>query len=275
LAGSEVRGVYMTGDREFAKVAIDAARRAGRLIVEQFGTKVSAEYKGDINVVTEVDKASEEAIVNILLLAFPDHGILAEEGDYCEGSSRYRWIIDPLDGTVNYLHGYPHFCVSIALQERGITVLGVVYCPTTGELFVAEKGAGALCNDRPIRVSRTPTLHESLLVTGFPYDVRQRGDNYLVHFGNFIRRAQGVRRDGVAALDLCYVAMGRFDGMWEFGLFPWDVAAGSLAVAEAGGLVSLCNGSPLDIHAGQIVASNGKIHHELISVLREGPRAVP
>ena len=263
----------MTGHAKFRKVAVAAALQAGQLLRDHFGKRMSVEYKGEINIVTDVDKACEEAIVKTLLAAFPDHGILAEEGDDRKGSSPYRWVIDPLDGTVNYWHGYPHFCVSIALQESETTVLGVVYSPTTEELFTAEKGGGAFCNAGRISVSRTGALRESLLVTGFPYDVRERASTYLVHFANFLKHAQAVRRDGTAALDLCYLAMGRFDGFWEFGLFPWDVAAGTLMIEEAGGRVSLFDDSPLDIHAGEIVASNGKIHHELISVLQEGLRS--
>lgn len=265
----------MTEDAEFLRVGVAAALEAGQLLRGNFGTEISVEYKGEINIVTEVDKACEVAIVKTLLLAFPDHGILAEEGDARQGRSPYRWIIDPLDGTVNYWHGYPHFCVSIALQEGGKTVLGVVYSPMTEELFTAEKGGGAFCNEKRINVSGTGTLHESLLVTGFPYDVKEHGSTYLIHFANFLGQAQAVRRDGTAALDLCYLAMGRFDGFWEFGLFPWDVAAGSLIVEEAGGRVSLFDDSPVDIHAAEIVASNGKIHNELIAVLQEGLGAKP
>ncbi len=252
---------------------MDAALKAGRFLLDHFGAKMSVEYKGDINIVTEADKACEETIVKTILLAFPDHGILAEEGDSRRGNSSFSWVIDPLDGTVNYWHGYPHFCTSIALRDKSETVVGVVYSPITGELFTAEKGGGAFCNGKPISVSSTETLIESLLITGFPYDVQECADTYLVHFANFLRHAQAVRRDGTAALDLCYLAMGRFDGFWEFGLFPWDVAAGSLIVEEAGGRVTLFDDSPLDIHAGEIAASNGKIHREVIAVLQDGLHA--
>lgn len=249
--------------------ALDTARDAGRVLLEKFGRIEKITKKGDINLVTEADLASEKLIVERIKSHFPRHAILAEEagnavvtGD--EGG--HKWIIDPLDGTTNYAHGYPCFCVTIALEYRDEIVIGVTYDPTRDELFAAEKGRGATLNGKAIRVSGTEMLGDALLVTGFPYDIRQRKDSTR-HLTEFLLTSRGVRRDGSAAIDLAYVACGRFDGFWEEGLNPWDVAAGTLLITEAGGVVSNYDGSAFNIYSPPICTSNGLIHNEMLSVL--------
>ena len=253
--------------------AIQAARDAGQILLERFGVpSLKISDKGDINIVTEADLAAERLIVERIKSYYPRHAILAEEagevGKTGSVQSEWKWIIDPLDGTVNYAHGYPCFCVSIALEHDGQVVVGVIYDPNRDELFAVERGEGATLNGRRIRVSETEDLNRAMICTGFPYDVRERGD-FARHFRNFIMRAQSVRRDGSAALDLAYVACGRFDGFWEEGLNPWDVAAGVLMIEEAGGRVSRYDGSTFDIYAPPIVASNGLIHEAMMHVLQK------
>jgi len=215
------------------EVALKAAREAGGLLKERFGKQQIVSYKGDIDPVTETDKRSEALIAKLILDAFPDHSLLSEEGKEAEGSSEYRWIVDPLDGTTNFLHGFPFFCVSIAVEHRRELVYGVVYDPLWEELFEAGRGEGAFLNGQKIRVSHVGNLSRSLLATGFPYDVKKGREDNIVHFINFLKVAQAVRRPGSACLDLCYVAVGRLDGFWELKLQPWDTAAGSLIVKEA------------------------------------------
>jgi len=251
--------------------AIETARAAGRVLAERFGhVSLEVSHKGDIDLVTESDLAAERLIVERIRSYYPRHGILAEESGAAthEGADRsaYKWIIDPLDGTTNYAHGYPCYCVSIALEHEGELKVGVIYDPTRDEMFAAERGAGATLNGRRIRVSETGDLNEALLCTGYPYDVRGR-DDFARHFINFIMHSQGVRRDGSAALDLAYVACGRFDGFWEEGLRPWDVAAGVVLIQEAGGHVSRYDGTPFDIYTPPIMASNGPIHEAMMRVL--------
>jgi len=250
--------------------AIQTAQEAGRLLSERFRrTSLAVTRKGEIDLVTEADLASERLIVERIRSYHPRHSILAEEGGDVtrdEQTSEYKWIIDPLDGTTNYAHGYPCFCVSVALELAGEIVIGVVHDPTRDETFAAERGEGATLNGRRVRVSGIEDLNRALLCTGFPYDVRGR-DQFARHFHNFIQHAQAVRRDGAAALDLAYVACGRFDGFWEEGLRPWDVAAGKLIVEEAGGRVSHYDGRPFDVYTPPIVASNGVLHEELLRVL--------
>ena len=252
--------------------AIQTAREAGRVLAEKFGRALQVSNKGDIDLVTEADIAAERLIVERIRSYHPRHAILTEEsGDVVtvgDAGSEYKWVIDPLDGTTNYAHGYPVFCVSVALEHEGRVVVGVVYDPTRDELFAAERGGGATLNGRSLRVSETNELNGALLCTGFPYDVRDRGD-FARHFRNFIMRAQSVRRDGAAALDLAYVAAGRFDGFYEEGLRPWDVAAGVLLVEEAGGSVTHYDGSPFSIYTPPIVAGNGLIHEAMLEVLRQ------
>ena len=252
--------------------AIQTAREAGKILADKFGRALQVSNKGDIDLVTEADIAAERLIVERIRSYHPRHAILTEEsGDVVslgDAGSEYKWVIDPLDGTTNYAHGYPVFCVSIALEHEGRVVLGVVYDPTRDELFAAERGQGATLNGRSLRVSETDELNGALLCTGFPYDVRDRGD-FARHFRNFIMRAQSVRRDGAAALDLAYVAAGRFDAFYEEGLRPWDVAAGVLLVEEAGGRVTHYDGSPFRIYTPPIAASNGLIHEAMLEVLRQ------
>ena len=252
--------------------AIQTAREAGKILADKFGRALRVTNKGDIDLVTEADIAAERLIVERIRSYHPRHAILTEEsGDVIslgDAGSGYKWVIDPLDGTTNYSHGYPVFCVSVALEHEGRIVLGVVYDPTRDELFAAERGQGATLNGRGLRVSETGELNSALLCTGFPYDVRDRGD-FARHFRNFIMRAQSVRRDGAAALDLAYVAAGRFDAFYEEGLRPWDVAAGVLLVEEAGGRVTHYDGSPFRIYTPPIAASNGLIHEAMLEVLRQ------
>jgi myo-inositol-1(or 4)-monophosphatase len=251
--------------------AIQTARDAGRILAERFGrASLQVQHKGDINLVTEADLAAERLIVERIRSHYPRHAILAEEAGEVtragQPDSNYKWIIDPLDGTTNYAHGYPCFCVSIGLEYKRTLVLGAIYDPFRDELFAAERGAGATLNGRRIRVSEVADLNRALLCTGFPYDVRERGD-FARHFTSFIMHAQGVRRDGSAALDLAYVACGRFEGFWEEGLQPWDVAAGVVIVEEAGGRVSRYDGSPVNIYAAPFMASNALVHDEMMRVL--------
>jgi len=258
----------------YLEIAKQAARAAGDIQRNKYGRVESVEYKGAINLVTEVDLACEATIIETILSQCPDHQILAEESGLAETSSPYKWIIDPLDGTTNYAHGYPCFAVSIALEHAGEVQMGVIYDPMLDELFEARKGQGAFLNGQQIRVSQTPETKRALLATGFAYDVHEASDDNLDHFADFIKCSQAVRRDGAAAIDLAYVACGRYDGFWELSLWPWDVAVGSLLVTEAGGQMSLFDGSPMDIYAKQIVASNGIIHDDMIRTLnqkRSGP----
>lgn len=250
--------------------AIETARDAGRVLLEKFGRIETVTKKGDINLVTEADLASEALIVERIKSHFPRHAILAEEAGNAVVTGEdggHKWIIDPLDGTTNYAHGYPCFCVTIALEYESEIVLGVTYDPTRDELFTAEKGRGAALNGKPIRVSDTHELGNALIVTGFPYDIKHRED-FARHLTEFLLSSRGVRRDGSAAIDMAYVACGRFDGFWEDGLNPWDVAAGKLLIEEAGGVISYYDGSKFSIYTPPIVANNGLIHQQMLNVLR-------
>lgn len=251
--------------------AIETAREAGQILLDKFGRKINISKKGDINLVTEADLASEKYIIEKISSYFPKHSILAEESGeslvIIEDDNARKWIIDPLDGTTNFAHGYPCFCVTIALEHNGEIVIGVTFDPTRDELFAAEKGNGATLNGRQIRVSDTEKLSESLIVTGFPYDFKQRED-FARHLNDFLLYSRGVRRDGSAAIDMAYVACGRFDGFWEEGLNAWDVAAGVLLIEEAGGNVSYYDGSKFSVYHPPICASNGLIHSEMLNVLQ-------
>jgi myo-inositol-1(or 4)-monophosphatase len=251
------------------RVAQEAALKAGKILRDNILGKRTISYKGDINLVTEMDTRSERAIVETLRSSFPGHGIIAEEETDLRNESGFTWIIDPLDGTTNYAHGYPCFSVSIALEHEGSVILGVVYDPMRDELFSARKGAGAYLNGNGIIVSGAEELIRSLLATGFPYDRKISEKNNLAYFHDLLMASQEVRRDGSAALDLCYVASGRFDGYWELKLKQWDVAAGSLIVTEAGGSVSDLSGNPFDIRAEEVLASNGKIHRKMVEVMQK------
>lgn len=259
--------------QEFLAVAKEAARAAGAIQRKKQGHVENIEFKGAINLVTEVDHASEKAILDIIRGEFPEHQILAEEAGAHETDSTHRWIIDPLDGTTNYAHGYPCYAVSIALEIKGVVTCGLVYDPTRDEMFEAVRGEGAKLNDQPIQVSQTKELKRSLLATGFAYDVQESQNNNLDHFANFILTSQAVRRDGAAAVDLAYVACGRYDGFWELNLWPWDVAAGTLLVEEAGGRVTKFDGSPASIHDREILANNGTINGEMIEILTRRKRS--
>ncbi len=249
---------------------IQVARDAGNLLVQRLGAaKVS--NKGDIDLVTESDVASEELIIERIRSRYPQHGILAEESGEAVsvGSTRseWKWIIDPLDGTTNYAHGYPCFCVSIAVERAGVLEIGVIYDPLRDEMFAAERGQGAMLNDRRIRVSSVDDLNRAMVCTGFPYNVRERPD-FARDFANFTMQAQAVRRDGSAAIDLAYVACSRFDGFFEDGLNPWDMAAGVLLIEEAGGRVTDFRDVPLDIYTPKVVASNGLVHRAMLRLLQ-------
>jgi myo-inositol-1(or 4)-monophosphatase len=251
------------------RVAIDAARAAGELLRRELPGRRRIRYKGSpTNLVTEMDTRAEAVVVEALRAAFPEDGVLAEERGATTGRSGRRWIVDPLDGTTNYAHGLPLFAVSIALETDGRVGLGVVYDPCHDELFVGERGAGATLNDQPLAVSDTSVLDESLLATGFPYHVRESREN-LPEYAAFSLRSRGVRRLGSAVLYLAWLAAGRFDGYWELSVGPWDVAAGSLLVEEAGGRVTDPHGAPLDLARPAIVASNGRIHAAMLEVLAE------
>jgi myo-inositol-1(or 4)-monophosphatase len=254
--------------KDFKECAIEVAREAGIFLKNKLNSVHTIDYKGEINLVTEVDKISEEMITSKITTLFPDHDILSEESTHIERGSDFRWIIDPLDGTTNYAHGYPVFCVSIALERLDTIIVGIVYDPMLNEMFVAEKGKGTFLNDREIHVSNTRGIIKSLLATGFPYDIREDRHNNLNYFNEMILKAQAIRRAGSAALDLAYVAAGRFDGFWELKLNPWDIAAGWLLVEEAGGIVTDMGGNNYFLKSPSIVASNGRIHREMMTVFK-------
>jgi myo-inositol-1(or 4)-monophosphatase len=254
---------------EFTAAAAAVAREAGAILRDGLGGPRQIAYKGLVDLVTEMDKRSEATIVSAITSQFPDHRIVAEEGSGPrEGDSPYRWLIDPLDGTTNYAHGLPHFAVSIALQHGDEMIVGVVYDPMRDELFRAERGGGAFLNDRPLHVSAVDELIRSLLTTGFPYDATVR-PVALAHFNAFSFASQAIRRYGAAALDLCYVAAGRFDGFYESHLGPWDAAAGALIAAEAGATITDYDNGPFDPFRGVIVATNGHIHEAVLRTIAE------
>jgi len=255
---------------EFFQTAWTAAHAAGDLIRENWQRPKEIRFKGAIDLVTSVDRESERRIVEILRGNFPHHAILAEEEtDLAGGENGYRWIVDPLDGTTNFAHGYPQFCVSIALEHEKNILIGIVYDPLRQECFSAIRGDGAKLNGESIRTSEVLKLDHGLLATGFPYDRRENVDYYLAYFRAFLTRCQGIRRAGAAALDLCYVACGRIDGYWEFKLRPWDTAAASLIVREAGGRLSDFKGNEFTIWGDEAMASNGLIHRQMIGSIRD------
>jgi myo-inositol-1(or 4)-monophosphatase len=255
---------------ESLKVAEEASRMAGEMLHRHIDSSREIVYKGAVDLVTNFDRRSQEVIFSHLSSRFPDHDFLAEE-DLCEQrGSEFRWIIDPIDGTTNYAHNFPLFCVSIALEWKSNVVCGVIYDPMRGEMFSAISGKGSVMNGHRIQISATGDLDKSLLATGFPYDVRESEVNNIDHFVNFATRAQAIRRCGSAALDLCYVACGRFDGFWELKLSLWDVAAGILIVEESGGRVSDFRGETASIYGKDLLASNGLIHEQMIQILKLG-----
>jgi len=253
---------------EFVSAIEPIAREAGELLMGYFARHVKVEYKGDVDLVTEADRASEALILDRLQARFPRHDVMGEEGARRETGSDYKWYVDPLDGTTNFAHGFPVFCISMGLEHKGELIAGVIHDPTRGEMFSAEKGSGAYLNQRRIHVSKTTKLAESLMGTGFPSHKRHQSPN--IHFYHQITlRSHGVRRAGSAALDLASVASGRFDGFWEFHLNAWDLAAGVLLVEEAGGQVSGFFGQPFRLADRDVVASNGLIHADLVREFKE------
>src|SRR5262245_29072037 len=259
-----------TPDPVFLATAVEIVLRSGDIQMLRRESGFNVSKKGTIDLVTEVDLECERMCRTVLADRFPDHDILAEElssGSNHKASSRYRWVFDPLDGTTNYAHGLPVFCASLALEIDGQTVAGAIYDPTRKELFTGERGAGAFLNGSRLHVSGTEALLDALLVTGFPYDVHQKLHQLIELFSAFLGQARAVRRLGSAALDLCYVASGRFDGFWEQSLRPWDVSAGALIVAEAGGRITGMDGTRFDPAAAHLVASNGRIHDAMLQVI--------
>ncbi len=254
--------------QEFRDVAVQAAVVAGSIVKDGFSRQKELKYKDGIhNLVTQFDVASERSIIDYISSCFPSHQFLAEESGVSVDASEYRWIIDPLDGTVNFAHGIPIFSVSIGLEYKSQVIVGVVYQPITDELFVAVRGQGATCNGKAIHVSQSMTLKESILVTGFPYNAADNAEHTLEHFCALVNMGVPIRRLGSAAVDLAYVACGRFDGFWESALQPWDVAAGLLLVEEAGGQVSRFDGEVFSMNDRTILTTNGKIHREFVEFL--------
>jgi myo-inositol-1(or 4)-monophosphatase len=255
-------------DLEHAKrVGIEAAYSGAKIVRDYFGHLSQIGQKGAFDLVTEADTASERKIIQIIRKAFPDHAILAEESGVNHGNAEYQWIIDPLDGTTNYTHQLPIFSIAIALAVRDEVVLGLVLNPMDGELFSAAVGKGAALNDMPIQVSSTTSVHKSLLVTGFPYDFSEIIEPVMKRFSVCQNSSQGVRRLGSAALDICYVACGRFDGFWEQNLKPWDKAAAAVIAAEAGAVITDFTNQPFALDQKEILVTNGQIHQEMLSLL--------
>jgi len=248
---------------QFVPAMAEIAREAGALLMAYFQRRVKVEYKGDVDLVTEADRASEALITRRIRERWPGHNILGEEGTRTEQGSEYRWYVDPLDGTTNFAHGFPVFCVSLGLEHNDERVAAVVFDPTRDEMFTAEKGGGAFLNGQPIRVSVVSDLGECLVATGFPSHKRHKNPN-IFFYHQVTLKTHGVRRAGSAALDLCDVACGRFDGFWEFNLNPWDTAAGVLMVEEAGGRVTRFDGQPFRIDSKETLASNGLVHEVLL-----------
>ena len=248
--------------------AIEIAKEAGDILMQHFGKISSYKQKSNaIDLVTIADTESESLIIDKIRSRYPEHDIIAEESDLDQTGSQYRWVIDPLDGTTNIVHNLPIFAVSIGLQLNEETIIGVVYNPAADRCFWADKNGGAFLNEKAISPRSSNTLSESLLVTGFPYTKDERWEKGFVIFKELYGRTQGVRRLGAAALDFCFIAMGRFEGFWEFGLQPWDICAGALIVEEAGGKVSDWDGSPMPFSGHRILATNGHIHNEMVEVL--------
>lgn len=252
------------------RIAVRTARQAGDVLRSFYGNLKEVRKKGAIDLVTEADIASEKVIVEAIRESFPEHGILAEESGETRGDHRFQWIIDPLDGTTNFTHQLDLFAVSIAFAVEGTPRMGVVFNPMSGELFEATAGHGAALNGRTIRVSTRSQMKESLLVTGFPYDFKETMPSLMTRFGNCLSVSQGVRRLGSAALDLCFVACGRFEGFWEENLNPWDTAAGTLVLQEAGGKATDFSGRPFHFDMKEILATNGRVHERMLSLMRLG-----
>src|SRR5205807_2916621 len=255
--------------KNYLQAAVEIAQQAGKILIEEFSRPLDIRYKGaEVDLVTQADKRSEQYIVSRINEFFPGHAITAEEGTGQDTASEFRWHVDPLDGTTNFAHHYPCFCVSIALAQRGTPLAAAIFNPYYNELYTAARGEGATFNGKNIGVSKVATLSTSLLCTGFPVRNRRLSPN-LQYYGEFTQQTHGVRRDGSAALDLASVASGRFDGFWEFGLNKWDVAAGILLIEEAGGRVSDFEGKPYELGGPVILATNGSIHEEMRKVALE------
>jgi myo-inositol-1(or 4)-monophosphatase len=252
----------------YLETAIEIARESGALLADYFERRIPFELKGQYDLVTDADRASERLVVERLTAHFPQHGIVAEEGGGHESSSEYRWYVDPLDGTTNFAHGFPVFNVTLALERAGELIAGVVYDPTRDEMFAAERGGGAHLNGKPIRVSQATRLNDCLVATGFPSRKRHRDVN-IHFFYQLAMMSHGVRRAGSAAIDLAYIAAGRLDAYWEYSLNPWDVAAGLLIVEEAGGTVSDMQGNPASVTAPHVLADNGLVHEEVLTLFGE------
>jgi len=247
---------------------IQISKEAGEIIREGFGTNFSVEYKTNLSdFVTAVDKKSEAAIIKFIKKEFPTHAVLAEESGEHKSTSDYLWVVDPLDGTANFAHGLPIFAVSIGLQKNGETICGVVYDVMRDEIYSSEKGSGSFRNGQKLQVSTNDDLRKSMLVTGFPYDIQDNPDFAIERFAAFLKTSSAVRRLGSAAIDMCYVAAGVFDGFWEVHLHPWDICAGKLIVEEAGGVVTNFKGEVIDIYSKQILATNGKVQKRMVEVL--------
>ena len=251
----------------FKRAAIGAAYRGAEVLRSRFGNLHRIRRKAALEIVTEADTESEKQIISSIHARFPEHTVLSEECGLQSGTSEYTWIIDPLDGTVNFAHQVPIFCISIALSVKDTIVLGIVLNPANGELFSAVSGQGAQLNGKPIKVSSAASVSESLLVTGFPYNVPEIIEQVMIRYTNCLKASQGIRRLGAAALDLCFVACGRFDGFWEQNLKPWDTAAGALIAAEAGGTVTTFSNQPFTINRQEILATNGHIHREMLGLM--------
>lgn len=256
---------------QFLATAVEAVVRAGDIQIARFGTVLRVEKKGAIDLVTEIDVEVERMFRALIAERFADHDVLAEEMGQTRTGARHRWVFDPLDGTTNYAHGIPIFCSTLALEIDGVPTVAAVYDPSRRELFTAERGVGAWLNGEPLKVSSTTTLNDSVLVTGFPYDIHDpaRMQVLVGLFAGFLGHARAVRRLGSAAIDLCWVAAGRMDGFWEQSLQPWDVMGGGLIVQEAGGVVTGLDGSAWDAHSGNVLATNGHLHDEMLAVIRK------
>ncbi|MBI3872409.1 MAG: inositol monophosphatase [candidate division Zixibacteria bacterium] len=255
---------------DYLDAALPIALAAGDLLARRLGEQRSVELKGEINLVTEMDRQAEELIVSRLTAAFPGFGIVAEEGAQHRVQSEYVWYVDPLDGTTNYAHGLPIFCVSLGLWRGDNPVCGVVYHPMGQETFTAVSGGGAYLNGRRLAVSSQPDLGSAILATGFPYDIRRTDVDNLDHFARFAKRAQAIRRMGAAALDMAWTAAGRFDGFWEMKLSPWDIAAGALLCLEAGAIVTDFRGEPFTLAKGQAIAANAILHQHMLEIIAPG-----
>jgi len=255
---------------EYLQAALPIARAAGDLLAENFGQQRIVELKGVIDLVTEMDRRAEDLIVTRLAKSFPDFAIVAEEGSARKSENQYAWYVDPLDGTTNYAHGLPIFCVSLGLVFDKTPLCGIVYHPLGSEMYTGVRGSGAFLNDHRLHVSSTAELTNAILATGFPYDIRESEIDNLDHFARFAKRARAIRRMGAAALDLAWTAAGRFDGFWEMKLSPWDCIAGALMCQEAGGVVTDLSGHLFDPLKGQAIAANPTLHPQIVRIVAEG-----